>query len=544
MTKYLLPLFVLVIFLTPSEAGATRYYIDFNCVANTDTACGNGLSTTTPFSGIDEFTDAARSAGDIAYIRRGQASTTNITDVVFTSDGTLNNPISLTADYDKLWPDSFATSTPTATVTFGSKFVALSASSTQLQTPNKWVYFEGDCAENPASTTLSRVNPCEYMYEVASTSPAGLDLYLPYKGTLSGSGINMRIASSAPQWNTTAGDFQFVMSTDTGWIFKGIDIRSTDSAGAFTTANPQSTILYDVIIQTDATTAAYIGGATPEVSFTKSRFFGSGSTNGTGNVGGIYKNVLIDCNNTANTTAVGSPTATYGLFVVLDSTIQNCPRDVTLSNSNSQNYIFRNVTRPQTYFLSVGSMTVMNFEDDFSTLGLNSTVWKGISSATIATTTVSTSTELRSGGGPKNILVTPPTGSGATGISTLNYPASYIKLFEYPIYTDTSSKTYSMYFMATSSTAFNSAPFTSTQTGSSTPELYIECEYYNETSGADRFLKRSNTASAFAADGTWDPISVTCQPTQAGILYLRGWYAKPNDGRSNRFFMDTTPVIQ
>jgi hypothetical protein len=75
--------------------------------------------------------------------------------------------------------------------------------------------------------------------------------------------------------------------------------------------------------------------------------------------------------------------------------------------------------------------------------------------------------------------------------------------------------------------------------------LFIECEYYGASSGAERFLKRSTTSAAVAIAGntTWDDLSLTCDPAQAGILYLRGWYAKPREAASNKFYMDTTPVI-
>lgn len=535
MTKYI---FIALILVFPNFAGATVYYIDFDCVANPNTTCGNGLASTTPFSGIDEFTDVARNAGDIAFVRRGVASTTNITDVVFTSDGDVNNPITITADYDGIWPETFASSTPTATVTFGSKFVALSASSTQLQTPNKWVYFQGDCAEtyNPYA-----LNPCEYAYEVASTSPSGLDLYLPYKGTLSGSGINMRIASSAPQWNTDAGDFQWVMSRDNSWIFKGLWLRSTDTACALSPFN-SNVLVRDFILTGNGTTDCGIGRPSLIDSiFQKLRITGvvAGIQSGSNEMAFSLYDALIDLGTgpAISQNLLGGQNIAYMADVEFRAT-------AAISTIDSTLLYIRNYTgaNANSGFTSDKGVSIFN-EDRYSSVGLNSSI-KGNTDSNNGTTTLSSSDNLRAGGGPKNLFVYPPTGTGDTGISTRLFPQSYIKLFEYPIYADTSSKTYSMYFMATSSTAFNSAPFTSTQTGSSTPEMYIECEYYNETSGADRFLKRSNTASAFAADGTWDPISVTCQPTQSGILYLRGWYAKPNDGRSNWFYMDTTPVIQ
>lgn len=549
MTKYL---FIAVcLFFVPQFADAAVFYIDFNCDLNPDTECGNGLSTTTPFAGIDDFAEATRSAGDIAYVRRGQASTTNITDVNFTSDGTLNNPITISADYDNLWPDQWASSTPTATPVFGSKFVALSASSTQFQTGNKWIYFQGDCYEQPTTTpgfANRGANPCEFMYEVASTSPNGIDLYLPYKGNQSGSGINMRIASSAPQWNTTTGDFNFAVSQDTNWILKGLDLRSTDTTGAINQV--QSTItVFDTVFQTDGVTAAAFRMGFRAL-LTKIRSFGGNGTSIIAN-GSVIKDFYIDCNNVASSVAFTTSGAAPGdFFTARDGEITGCTNPIAgpgvVTNSGYDSALFVNVKHTNS-FTSISGASPINFsfQDDYGSVGLNAQFDHRIEADTVSTTTMSTTTVTRAGGGPTTMFVIPPSGAGNTGISWRFFPHSYIKLFEYPIYADTSSKTYTMYFRSASSSAFTVNPLTSTQVGSTTPELYIECEYYADASDADRKLKRSNTANAvdFNTDTNWYGISVTCQPSQSGVLYLRGWYAKPREPSTNQFYMDTTPVV-
>lgn len=537
MTKYLLIAFLLFL---PNFAGATVYYADFTNGLDTN----DGLSTTTPFQSINQFANNARSAGDILFVRRGQASTTNVTAVTFTSDGTLNNPISISADYDGLWPDDWATSTPTATLTFGSKFVALSASSTQLQTPNKWVYFQGDCAETYNPLT---VNKCEFAYEVASTSPNGLDLYLPYRGNQSGSGINMRIASSAPQVGTQTEAAQiFTTSNDEYWVFKGLDIRSTNTTGLVDLSSSVVSF-YDSIFQSDGTDRV-VTNSTDSNYFKKIRT-SAGSFAGT-NTGGVsmgfsLEDAFLFCNGTSLTAHGSGGSNTY---TFKNTEAVSCTNTVA-SSGGSRNVVFFN-HKGTFVFSGLSGASPPNyfyFDDLFSTVGYSAQSSHQISSNTIAaTTTISTTTPLRVGGGPKNLYVLPPSGTGSTGISTQYFPLSYIKLFEYPIYADTSSKTYTMYFKTASSSAFTVNPLTSTATGSSTPELYIECEYYADASDADRKLKRSNTASDvdFAGSTDWQDISVTCQPTQAGVLYLRGWYGKPREASTNQFYMDTTPVIQ
>lgn len=532
--KKLLFAFAFALLCLPTGADATAYYINFQCA---DTAtCGNGTATTTSFSGLDEFADVARTAGDIAFVRRGVASTTAITDVIFTSDGTLNNPITITADYDNLWGD-FATSSVTFTPVFGSKFMATSASTTDAY-PNKWIYVAGDCYETYNRTTL---NPCEYAYEIEAASSTGIQLYLPYKGQQTGAGLSIRVMPSAPQWNITTGDFQWVMSVDDYWRFKGIHIRGTDASCGFASSNNKGTTLFDMVISGNGVTDCALGSSGVRNIF-KLRVFGVQTfmNNATAN---YIKDALVDCNNVGLSAARTSTTEGNHLSFFDSYEVRNCISTLDNGGASVIN-IFRNFRGANTQATLSGNFTAsFLFEDKFSVTGLNSTSYNFVTSNTVSSTTVSDTSNLRAGGGPTTMYVLPPSGTGNTGISTNYFPLSYIKLFEYPIYTDTSSKTYTMYFMATSSTAFTVAPLTATAAGSSTPEMYIECEYYNASSGADRFLKRSNTAAAFTADGTWYGISVTCQPTQTGILYLRGWYGKPNDGGSNWFFMDTTPVV-
>lgn len=190
----LLLLFILGLFYWTDKASASVFYIDFE--NGSDVAAGT--ATTTAFQSLNQFTNNARSAGDIAFVRRGMTSSTNVTAVTFTSDGNLNNPITISADYDNLWND-FVTSTQTYTVTFGSKFIASSASSTDVAI-GKWVYVASDCGETYNSSSL---NLCEYAYEIASSSPAGFDLYLPYKGNQAGAGNFLRVMPAAPVYGST-----------------------------------------------------------------------------------------------------------------------------------------------------------------------------------------------------------------------------------------------------------------------------------------------------------------------------------------------------
>lgn len=535
--KYLL--LALAFFLAAPQAHATVYYVDFGT-----TTSGTGTSKDLAFRSLNEFANAARSAGDVAFVRRGRATTTGIVAASFTSDGTLNNPIVVSADYDNIW-GAFASSTQTYEVAFGSTTMTASANQSDIEV-GEWVYVGGDCYERGAAATTR--NPCEFAYEVSAVSSTSISLHLPYKGTKTSTGNELRIMPKAPQIGTTAEAAQiFTMSGDDYWYFKGIDARSTNASCVASIGNARGTAFYDAIFQGNGVTDCGLAVNPQGVKGAyakKLRVFGF--INSFGSVNGLVaEDLLCDCNSVSNSNALNN-SGTSGYFVINDGIFQNCVNEISATTVGGNNYVFRNIKRNNTYVtLSAGGVQSFYREDDFGVVGLSSQSSNQISSNTLSTTTMSTTTNLRAGGGPRNALVFPPSGTGNTGISTAQFPFSYIKLFEYPIYADTSSKTYTVYFNSTSTAQWTADPTTEASVGSSTPELFIECEYYGSTVDADRFLKRSNSANDVDFNGStaWQDISVTCQPAQSGILYLRGWYGKPKEAGGNIFFMDTTPTV-
>lgn len=539
MTRYI-PLLALVFFF-PQLAGATNYYVDFSA------ACGkNGLATTSPFCSINNFTDNARSAGDKAFVRRGQATTTGVVAATFTSDGTLNAPIVVSADYDNLW-NTFKNTAQTYTLAFGSTTMTASANQSDVVVGD-WLYAVGDCTEVATTSASFGLNPCEFAYEVSAVASTSITFYLPYKGPQTGAGITLRNMKSAPQIGTvTEANQIFTLSLDDYWYIKGLDLRSTNASCVMQDSSPRGGALFDMVFQANGAGDCAINTIDNSIPLKKARMFNFANAFGSANVRSLLVNdFFADCNNTASSNFIPTGAQPGMQFSFYDGTVANCTNLLLGGTASAETLIFRNVKNNNTYStLSGVSFTRAYFEDNFGTVGLNSQTSNQISADSVSTTTISDTANLRAGGGPTNLHIRPPSGTSNTGLSTKNFPSSYIKLFEYPIYANTTSKTYTIYFMSTSTTNFASNPFTSTQAGSSTPEMYIECEYYNESSGADRYLKRSNTASAinFTGSTAWQGISVTCQPTQSGILYLRGWYGKPNDGKSDWFFMDTTPVV-
>jgi len=529
----LIAIFLLLGFTPKVEAAI--FYTNLNPGGGGSDAAA-GTATTTSWETIDKFTEAARSAGDVLIVRRGTASTTITSDITFTSSGTVTNPISIMADNWDLWDDN-STSTQTYTPVQGSRVMASSASTTGI-VAGDWIYVYGDCIEYWNQPTIE--NNCEFAYEVQSLTTTEINLYLPYKGNQSGSGQSLRRMPPAPKWNNTAGDFNLSYVVDTGWYLKGLDLRSTDTGGVIAVTQHKSMKFEDMILSTNGVTASWIGGGDISVLLKKSRVSNM-STPGFP-TGGRFEDLYVDCASSgiAIFTSVSSRTTNY----VKDVEPANCALDFT-TGGTAPGGIFKakNFKRTGAVTISTSSYTEVSFEDDFGIPGLNSIISTIAASNTTATTTVSTTTNLRTGGGLKNNFIMPPSGTGNTGISTKFFPYSALRLFESPIYADTTSKTYTMYFMSTSTSNFTADP--------TVAEMWIECEYLVDPTDADRYLKKSSLGVAtstsavdFNGSTDWQAISVTCQPTQAGVLYLRGWYAKPvESGKTNFFYMDATPVV-
>lgn len=531
-------LFALCVFVLPQSVSATAYYIDFNAAGG-----GNGLATTTAFNSLDAFTESARSAGDIAFVRRGAASTTNVSDLTFTSSGSITSPIVITADYDNIWSD-FATSSQTYTIALATSTFYADASITGVAAGD-WIYVEGDCGEVAAGTLSTTLNSCEFAYEVSSVSGTALSLYLPYKGNQTGSGKSLRVMPDAPQWNATTGDFQWVCNSDSYWFIKGIDIRGTDSVGIVNYANCVNWAFLDVIIQGNSTT---VDGMTTsnltsadETYVFKSRLNGfsdaafkhvSGSPYWTLNLRDVLMFSSVDCIDASQQALIVKATDVYFLGCTSNAIAEEAALSRWAIIYGRNVNIASSITTP---FSITSNSSYFYMEDYRGQIGLNT--YAGFTSSDNYPNSLlsSTSTVVRSGGGAKSIRVEPTTSNGGTSINTY----ASVKLFEYPIHADTSSKQYDVYFMSTSTAGWTANP-TATQ-------LLLECEYWSHQTGATttRAIKKSTGTVNFTGSTAWQSLSVTCQPTQTGILYLRGWYAKTKEtGKMNEFYVDGTPVIQ
>jgi len=514
-----------------SSANATVFYIDLTDGLDTN----DGLSTSTAWKTFEKFTEQTRSVGDTGFVRRGGIESRNA-DLNFTSDGILNNPITITADFDNIWGD-FATSTQTYTPVVGSKVIASSASTTDI-VAGDWIYVYGDCFENPDTT---QANECKYYYEVESVTTNEINLYMPYKGNNAGSGKDLRIMPYSPTYNILTASYQWAMIQDSYWILQGFKIGSIDPLGAIRLNRSKGTVIRNMIIEhsvvanpslsfNEADNSTYVYNL--RVSGATFVFYESTSLN--------LDTFYFDCGTYLSVSryAFRNVIDTFGLITAKNGEIINCNYDIGVTtNYAGEGYYFQNVKRVNAYQnLYRSAYTSVYLEDDFGIVGLNSRSSSIIESDTKATTTVSDYSVLRDGGGSSSQKVIPPVGTTANGVSTRYFPFSYIKLFEYPIYADTSNKQYDMYFYATSTGVFTANP--------TADELYIECEYYGASSGADRRIEKSTGVIDFIGTAGWQSLSVQCEPAQSGVMYLRGYYAKPvESGKDNVFYMDIKPVI-
>lgn len=507
----------------------TTYYIDGT--NGNDANDGLGTGGANAWLNLDQFTENARSAGDKVIVRRvGGGAIDNGSDLNFTSDGTISNPIIIEADFDNAWSDRVDLSaTATATLTFGSKTVTFSSAINGVLAAGDWIYASGD--DNRL-----------FAYEVVSVSGAGNDtvtLYLPYKGGQAGSGKTMYNMQDNPIWNTAAGNFQWNFDTDNFWKVQGIHIRGTDVNGNVELDTSIFHEFLDCTFEGNATTSVGIlsNDDTATVYVRKCRFYNHSGVNFSidttyGNpvdtIARIY-DTLFD------TGTSGVHLAKMSQFYLYDSEFKNHTTANVSANSitsgddrgggsvNGRNNTFSSATK-------VASLSVLQsgkFED------YNNTVSSTLSNNGLlagADIIQSETTTVRSGGSNKSVKVTP-----TTSLTTI-WDFNALLVFELPIYATTSSKTYEIYFRPSATGDWTNDPTAS--------ELWIELEAWGHASNNFRKITKSTGTIDMNGSTAWQALSVTVAPAQAGVAYLRCWYGKTKEGgKTNVFYVDPIPVI-
>lgn len=548
--KYLIPFLFFTIFIFPSESEAATFFADFG----TTTCNGAGTASTTSFCSIDDFAEVARAPGDQVFVRRGTSTTTGLSALDPLSDGTINNPIIISADYDNIWSD-FSTSTQTFTLAVGSSTMTASASITGIAAGD-WIYVYQDQFESPtAPTVVDKI----YSYEVRSVSGTQLTLYFPYNGKQTGAGNSLRVMPDNPirGLTTTTSNFAVLFSSDGGWVLKGLDLRISSNQGNINLTTSGGLDFSDMILKGDGTSSMGIGitlDGPSNVLVSKSRgfdlddgfiYFTSGGNRFSTNI--ELDNIFNDCNNRASSSVVNASLTIQNTSVIkINGLIAiNCTSGFDLGtlaagNLGTHNTIYSRNSK----FLGIASTSQVVFtgndtsfnqayiEDANGYIGENYTTSLLFSTTSEKILTQKTQV-VRNASTFSSILV-----RSSPYFSNIRQ-ASMLKLFEYPIYTDTTSKTYTVFFSSTSTAGWTADPTAS--------EMWIECEYWAHplaTGTTTRAVKRSTGTLNFTGSTAWQSLAVTCQPTATGILYLRGWYGKAQEsGKSNWFYVDSTPVI-
>jgi len=171
-----------------------------------------------PFVDMHQFVENTRSAGDILSCRRGTTAQYDDGDqMLATSDGVIDNPIILEADFDDHWSED-VTSSQTYNLVFGSKTHTASATITVL-VAGEWIY-----------NTTDGDDPREFAYEVASVSGTTLTLKIPYKGS-TGATKSLTVMKANPVWGDVAVAFNATWDTDQFWLIQGITFTGNSIFG-------------------------------------------------------------------------------------------------------------------------------------------------------------------------------------------------------------------------------------------------------------------------------------------------------------------------
>lgn len=546
MKKLFFVAFVFFLTLPFGRAEAATFYADFS----TTTCNGAGTASTTSYCSLDDFAEVARAEGDQVFVRRGTSTTTGLTGLNPLSDGTITNPIIISADYDNIWSD-FSTSTQTYTLAVGSSTMTASANITGIAAGD-WIYVAGDQFESPnAPTVVDKI----YSYEVRSVIGTQLTLYFPYNGKQTGAGNSLRVMPDNPIRGVTSGTGIFSFNADGGWMVKGMDIRGSDNNfGLINIDGGGGLDFSDLILKGDGASIDGVSvqdGASGNAIISKSRAFDVINVFNVVNLNnGSYITInsfFADCNNRASSRVVNATptTESINIFKINELVAQKCISGFDLGDGNAGSI----ETTVQLYsrnskFLGLASTSQVLFtgnnagfheayiEDANGYIGENFFT-SSLFSTTSEQMTIQKTSVVRNASTYSSLLV-----RSSPYFSNIRQ-ASMLKLFEYPIYTDTTSKTYSVFFSSTSTADWTANPTAS--------EMWIECEYWAHplTNGTTtRAVKRSTGTLDFTGSTAWQSLAVTCQPTATGILYLRGFYGKPQEsGESNWFYMDSTPVI-
>lgn len=586
---------------------ATNFTIDGVDITVDGNADGTVQEENGPFVTLTKYTRlTVRSAGDIAICRNGLADNLGAADLIFDEDGTVDNPIIIEADYANAFGDDVDLSaTATATLVFGSKAVLFSAAITGVIDAGDVIYAASDAAKDFSyevalvqasdsgtddgadsnklidtgkfgSTVLGTqvVNTTDsitgYVSELVGANEVEVTLdgrlsgkggtivvfdngdswtiadqavlYLPYKGDQAGSGKTMTNIQSPPLWNTPAGNFRWNMDEDHYWKVQGLHLRGTNPAAVVELDAASGLVFKDVIFEGNGASdyGVKVTDDQPTVYFSKCRFFnykvGLGVNLNTGAVFAVLRDCLLDGNSAPSSRGIE-------LFPWVQMQFHECEftghtfADIDTGTKVGVGQVWvRNCIMDALSANQFGGHTTLNgkfplgYFEDFDRVIGDTRQLTSLSSANGVPIVQSETTTVRSGGSNKSIKVTP-----STNLSVA-WEHSRQLLFEIPFYATTSSKKYEVFFRPDATANWTADPVAA--------ELWIELEYWGHATNNFRRIVKSAGVIDMNGSTAWTALDVTVAPSQVGVVYLRGYYAKTKEsGKTNVFFCDPLPVV-
>jgi hypothetical protein len=492
------------------------FFIDFNggLDANAGTSAGAAWQT------LEKFSEATRTAGDIAWVRNGVTHPAITTDIGVASDATRAAPIVVKADDGTQWPTDKTTLTNTYTLTYGSTSVTSSATESQLAA-GKQVYFGTET---------------NHIHEVMTVSGTAVTIWPPYRGDLTGASNAGVMLPSKPLVDFSAGSFQIGMSSDDFWIWHGLELKDgADSVGMIRLANSPGVISYMTFTFGATSGVEGIEFVNSNAYLSRCRFLGPIST---GSIRLTNSEVFcIDClfdgdSETGSIGAMHTASKSQGTYVNCEFK-NHSTGDIQLIGEEGRVFL-RNCKLDSTtnfdgYIVSANHIEIYS-EDHDQVIGDNRVFFSWDETEDEAGLRTETTT-VRSGGSDRSVEITPSSNLNAqTDPDPTGEPGEFGSRFdifgEAVFYQAAESKTYTIHFNAPA------ANFTAAPTAT---ELYIELEYW-ETATARKKLRSTGT---IAADGTWDPLTVTATNAIAGEVFLHAYYAKTKEGgKTNVLFCD------
>lgn len=493
---------------------ATKYVDQVN---GNDADAGTKVA---PWLTIQKFIEDVGSwglaAGDTCIVRSNGGSESPGQDMDPAVDGDLTTPITVQGDDGTEWPADLTTLTNTYSVTNGSTAVTASATESELAADDQF-----------------KVDSDGRWYDVASVSGTAVTLKMRYRGpTASGEAGTM--CEPPPKIDFGAGAYGW-KAFRMYWMHERIWItNSSDSYWGAVEVRAASCIWDNCRIEANsghAPVQMYSGatGLGDGVEFLRC-YIGAGSSS----YGSFFWR-----KSGAEVTLDDCYLASYGIVGWTDiaDRIHGRLRHVELAGANGQinckteeawldciNVVFGSASPIANYR---GSKYVRIAVQDFDGTKRDSRVFTHLDTADNDPILRRNTGTVRSGGADSSIEVRPST--------YLSTEPDWLRLLalEAYLYLPASSKTITVYFN------LPAANFTAAPTAS---ELWVELEYLlDATNAGRRVLKSTGTV---AADGTWDPLTVTATPSAAGEAIVRVYYCKTKEGGdSNYFYVDPEPTI-